>query len=142
MKNYRLTTRLEDMDLAKVHAFISQSYWANNVPFDTQKRALENSLCIAVLKENGALVGFARFVTDQATFAYLADVFVDESERGQGLSRWMLEEALQLPELQGLRRIMLATKDAHGLYEKLGFTPLNDASLMMEIWTPDVYQTS
>lgn len=129
------------MDLTKIHNFISQSYWANKVPFDTQKRALENSLCIAALKEDGTLVSFARFVTDTATFAYLADVFVDESERGKGLSRWMLEEALQLPQLQGLRRMMLATKDAHGLYEKLGFTPLNDASLMMEIWTPDVYQT-
>ncbi len=130
------------MDTDLIHSFISQSYWAKDIPLDTQKRALKNSLCVGVLNANGEQIAFARLVTDQATFAYLADVFVIEAYRGFGVGQRMMTETLALPALQGLRRIMLATRDAHKLYSKFGFTPLNDPDLMMEIWTPDVYQTS
>ncbi len=130
------------MDIDVIHGFLSQSYWAKGIPRDTQIRALEHSLCVGVLSKDAEQIAFARLVTDRATFAYLADVFVIDAYRGRGIGQWMMKETLALPELQGLRRIMLATKDAHGLYRQFGFTPLNDPDLMMEIWTPDVYQTS
>lgn len=129
------------MDIDLIHGFISQSYWAKGIALETQQRALENSLCVGVLSADGEQIAFARLITDKATFAYLADVFVIEAYRGHGIGQRMMTETLALPELQGLRRIMLATRDAHDLYSKFGFTPLNDPDIMMEIWTPDVYQT-
>ncbi len=129
------------MDIDLIHGFISQSYWAKGIALETQQRALENSLCVGVLSADGEQIAFARLITDKATFAYLADVFVIEAYRGHGVGQRMMTEMLALPELQGLRRIMLATRDAHDLYSKFGFTPLNDPDIMMEIWTPDVYQT-
>lgn len=140
MDRFTFTTDLQQMDVTLIHEFLSQSYWAKGIPFETQKRALKNSLCVGVLTENGEQVAFARLVTDRATFAYLADVFVLEQYRGQGISQWMMEQTMSLEALQGLRRMMLATFDAHGLYEKFGFTPLNNPDIMMEIWTPDVYE--
>jgi N-acetylglutamate synthase-like GNAT family acetyltransferase len=111
------------LDVGAIHAFLSGSYWSLGIPRQTVERAIENSLCIGGYVD-GRQVAFARMVTDRATFAYLADVFVLASHRGRGLSRTLVETLLSHPEVQGLRRMRLVTRDAHGLYAKLGFSPL------------------
>jgi N-acetylglutamate synthase-like GNAT family acetyltransferase len=136
--NYEITTDPARFDIAAIHAFLSQSYWSPGVPRSTLERAIENSLCFAVL-QSGQQVGFARLITDKATFAYLADVYILEEHRGRGLSRRLLEAIKQHPNLQGLRRILLATRDAHGLYSKFGFKPLASPDRMMEIHVPAPY---
>jgi len=119
------------MDLEVIHAFLSQdSYWAKDVPRAVVARAIEHSLCFGAFDGN-AQIGFARVITDYATFAYLADVFVLPSHRGQGISRAILEAIVAHPELRGLRRWHLVTRDAHGLYERFGFTPLDTPSRHM-----------
>ena len=100
---------------------------------------MENSLCFAVLDGEGKLVGFARMITDKATFAYLADVFILESHRGHGLCKMLMTFITQYPSLQGLRRVLLATSDAHDLYKKFDFKPLSNPNLFMEKWVPDNY---
>ena len=122
-----------------IHGFISASYWAAGIPIGTMRRAIENSLCFGVFTEGGDQVGFARMVTDKATFAYLADVFIVAAHRGKGLSKWLMQTILAHPELQGLRRISLATKDAHELYDQFGFKPLANPQIFMELLVPDVY---
>ena len=136
---YKIDNSLAAMDLSVIHDYISKSYWSTGIPFDTLRRALENSLCFGVFSESGEQVGFARMITDTATFAYLADVFVLEEHRGRGLSKWLMHCILVHPELQGLRRITLATRDAHGLYEQFGFSALASPEIFMELWDPDVY---
>jgi N-acetylglutamate synthase-like GNAT family acetyltransferase len=136
---YRMTTKIELMDFELIHQFLSNSYWATGIPKQTLQKAIENSLCFAVL-EGTQLVGFARLITDKATYAYLADVFIVESHRGKGLSKKLMDEIIVHPDLQGLRRMVLATRDAHGLYEKYGFTELANPQTFMELWAPDVYQ--
>ncbi len=101
---------------------------------------MQNSLCFAVLTDSGQQVGFARIITDCATFAYLADVFVVESYQGKGLSKWLMQTIITHPDLQGLRRMALATADAHGLYQQYGFTALNKPENFMERWNPTIYQ--
>jgi GNAT superfamily N-acetyltransferase len=123
------------LDLEIVHGFLTTSYWSPGVARDVVERAVANSLVLGVYRDttDGATqVGFARVVTDRATFAYLADVFVLDAERGGGLGHWLVETALSHPELQGLRRWMLATADAHGLYAQHGFTPLDAPERFME----------
>jgi GNAT superfamily N-acetyltransferase len=115
------------VDVAFVHAFLRRSYWAEEVPLEVVERAIENSLCFGVYGPNGQ-VGFARVVTDYANFAYLADVFVIEEYRGRGLSVWLMECVTEHPRLQGLRRWMLGTRDAHTLYEKTGWTRIAPVS--------------
>ncbi|RJG10107.1 N-acetyltransferase [Pseudomonas cavernicola] len=127
------------MDLTVIHGFISQSYWASNIPVETMRRAIENSLCFGIFSNSGGQVGFARMITDTATFAYLADVFVLEEHQGKGLSKWLMKVILEYPELQGLRRMVLATKDAHGLYEQFGFKALANPQTFMEIIVPNIY---
>ncbi len=123
-----------------VHAFLRRSYWAEGVPLEVVERAIENSLCFGVYVPDGQ-VGFARVVTDYATFAYLADVFVIEEYRGRGLSVWLMECVSAHPRLQGLRRWMLGTRDAHTLYEKSGWTRIAvDDGRWMEKADPDVYK--
>lgn len=139
MNEYRISENLDEMDFQVIHQFIKNSYWAKNIPSAVLKKALSNSMCFAVLTEQNQLVGFARLITDQATFAYLADVFVLESHRGQGLSTGLMQAIVDHPQLKGLRRALLATSDAHGLYEKFGFKPLSQPGLFMERWDPDVY---
>ena len=136
---FRISSELKDMDLDAVHDYISKSYWAKGIPIDTLKRAMQNSICFGVFDKVGAQVGFARAVTDCATYAYLADVYILEEHRGIGLSKWLMSEVLSHPSLQGLRRITLATRDAHGLYEKFGFKPLAKPEIFMEDWNPNVY---
>jgi GNAT superfamily N-acetyltransferase len=136
---YRIATNRDELDVAAIHAFLAQSYWSAGVPLGVVKRAIENSLCFGVLHERD-LVGFARVITDKATFAYLADVYVLDAHRRLGLSKWLLEVIQGHEDLQGLRRFMLATSDAHGLYAQFGFTPLANPSRMMEIFNADVYR--
>ena len=119
------------MDLDVIHGFLSQdSYWAKNVAREVVARAVEHSLCFGAF-DGDAQVGFARVITDYATFAYLADVFVLPSHRGRGISKLMMSAILSHEPLSGLRRWMLITRDAHGLYSQFGFTPLDEPTRHM-----------
>ena len=139
MADYEITSDPARFDLDAIHAFLSQTYWATGIPRATVERAIANSVCFSVLQD-GAQVGFARMITDKATFAYLSDVYVLEAHRGKGLARRIMDAVRQHPELQGLRRQLLATRDAHGLYEKYGFKPLAAPERMMEVLVPDIYR--
>ena len=136
MPPYEITTDKSRMSVEAAHAFLTKTYWSSGVPLTTVQRAFDNSLCFAVLAGTEQ-VGFARVVTDKATFAYLADVYVLETHQGQGLAKRLLQAIQQHPELQGLRRFMLATRDAHGLYAQFGFSPLSAASRFMERHNPN-----
>jgi len=129
------------MDLQVIHGFLASSYWAKDIPVETLERALSNSLCFGVLTDQNEQVAFARVITDRATYAYLADVFVVESHRGKRIAKWLMHNTMTHPDLQGLRRIMLATRDAHGLYTQFGFKSLAQPDMFMEVWNPGVYQT-
>ncbi|WP_105254457.1 GNAT family N-acetyltransferase [Pseudoalteromonas sp. T1lg75] len=139
MKGYRISTKHEDLDFEVIYQFISQSYWAMGIPRATLRKAIDNSLCFGVFENGGIQVGFARLITDRATFAYLADVFVVEAHRGKGLSKWLVESIVSHPDLQGLRRMVLATRDAHGLYAQYGFKRIENPEILMQIWQPDIY---
>lgn len=128
------------LDLDVIHGFLSQSYWARGIPRELVERAVRNSLCFG-LYEGARQVGFARVISDEATFAYLADVFIIESHRGRGLAKVLIAAVVAEPRLQGLRRWMLATRDAHGLYARFGFEPLAAPGRFMELHAPDVYAT-
>jgi len=128
------------VDVAAVHHFLSTvSYWAQEIPFDTVKRSIDNSLCFGIYKENRQ-VGFARWITDRATFAYLADVYVEEEFRGQGLSKKLMSFMLFSQDLQGLRRYMLSTHDAHGLYSQFGFKAVDSPENIMAVVIKDAYR--
>ena len=127
------------MDIDLIHSFLTRSYWAEGISKEIVGRSIEGALCFGVF-ENDKQVGFARMITDKATFAYLADVFIIEEYRGLGLSKWLMEVIISHPDLHGLRRLMLATRDAHELYKKFGFTPLNNVDRWMHIHHPDVYK--
>jgi GNAT superfamily N-acetyltransferase len=129
-----MTTDKTRLNLEAVHSFLKASYWAAGIPAQAVRRSVENSLTFGLFRDDEQ-VGFARVVTDYATFAYLADVFVLEPYRKQGLGKWMMEVVFSHPELQGLRRWMLATRDAHELYRKCGFTELEDPRIFMEKYT-------
>lgn len=126
------------IDADAAHAYLSSSYWSTGIPLATVRRALANSLCVAV-RHRGQQVAMARVVTDRATFAYLADVYVLDDHRGQGLSKAMMAYLHAHPELQGLRRWMLMTRDAHDLYRQFGWTPLANPVSAMELHDPGVY---
>ena len=138
-EDFTITTDRQKIDLNYVHWFLSQSYWAESIPKETVEKSIQGALCFSVLYLNHQ-VGFARVITDRATFAYLADVFIDENFRGRGLSKWLMEVIVNHPELQGLRRLLLATRDAHGLYSQFGFTALTHTDRWMQIHKPDVYK--
>ncbi|WP_119394777.1 GNAT family N-acetyltransferase [Salinibius halmophilus] len=141
MDHLRITSVLEEMDFERIYGFLSQSYWAKGVPEQTLHTAMQHSWCFAVLNEANETLAFARLVTDHATFAYLADVFVDPASRGQGISKYLVAHILAQPEVEGMRRIMLATADAHSLYAKYGFVPINQPEKLMQIHRPDIYLT-
>lgn len=128
------------MDLCVIATFLASSYWAKGIPSATVEKSLANSLCFALL-EGEQQIGFARVITDYTTIAFLNDVFVLPAYRGRGLSKWLMECITSHPELQGLRRWMLSTRDAHGLYGKFGFTPLKKPDVFMEKHNPNVYGT-
>src|SRR5215216_5389061 len=138
MSAYEISTDPARLDIAAIHAFLTQSYWSPGVPRSTVERAIANSLCFGAFWQ-AEQVGFARVVTDRATFAYLCDVYVLEAHRGRGLAQQLMDHVMQHPDLQGLRRMMLATRDAHSLYAKYGFTPLAAPERMMEVHKPNVY---
>jgi GNAT superfamily N-acetyltransferase len=128
------------LDVPLIHDFLAnRSYWATGRPLAVVRRSLEQSLCFG-LYEQGRQVGFARVVTDRATFAWLCDVFVLEAYRGRGLSKWLLGCVMSHPALRGLRRVLLGTRDAHSLYERYGFTPLADPTRFLEVFRQDVYR--
>jgi GNAT superfamily N-acetyltransferase len=121
------------IDLDVVHGFLRTSYWSPGIPRDVVAKAVANSLNVGVYAPDGAQVGFARAVTDRATFAWIADVFVLPSTRGHGLGRFVVSTLLEHPELQSMRRTMLATADAHGLYRSYGFEDLPDPSVFLGV---------
>jgi len=133
-----ISTRRARLDLDVIHGFLARSYWAAGVPREVVARAIEHSLCFG-LYERDAQVGFARLVTDYATFAHVMDVFVLERCRGRGLGKWLVEAMVACPELQGFRQWTLGTKDAHGLYRQFGFGPLAAPENRMERLDTEVY---
>jgi GNAT superfamily N-acetyltransferase len=137
---YTVTTDRARLDLAAVHAFLVTAYWCEGVPREVLARAVANSLCFSLLAGGRDQVGLARVCTDSATFAYLMDVYVLAGHRGQGLGRWLIECVMDHPRLAGLRRFLLITRDAHGLYRRFGFTPLAHPDRHMEIVKPDLYR--
>ena len=136
---YVISTDKARLDISAIHAYLTRSYWSPGIPKAIVEKAIAGSLCFGLFAENGSQVGFARMITDGATFAYLADVFVLEEHRGKGLGKWMVETILAHPSLQGLRRMLLATRDAHGLYAPFGFKPLATPETLMEMRRPNVY---
>ena len=126
------------LDLAVIAGFLASSYWARGIPADIVDKSLENSLCFAVL-DGERQIGFARVISDRATIALLNDVFILPEYRGRGLAKWLMECVVSHPDLQGLRRWVLATRDAHGLYKQFGFAPLKRPEVFMERHDPDVY---
>src|SRR5512147_3041525 len=137
-ENFTISTDRAQLDRAAIHEFLARSYWAKGIPREIVDRSIEGALCFGLF-ENGRQIGFARVITDAATFAYLADVYVLESHRGRGLATWLMESILAHPELQGLRRWMLVTRDAHGLYRKFGWRVTPEPGKHMEILRRDVY---
>ena len=136
---FTISTEKTKLSVDYIHQYLSQqSYWAANVPLEVVKRSIEGSLCFGIY-HGQQQIGFARLITDQATFAYLADVFVDTAYRGRGLSKWLMEVIMQYPGLQGLRRMMLATRDAHELYRKFGFTGIDHPERLMQIAFENMY---
>jgi GNAT superfamily N-acetyltransferase len=139
---YRITTDVSKLNIDVIHTFLSEeSYWAKEIPKHIVEKAIANSLCFGLFYKD-AQIGFARLITDKATFAYLADVFVLKEHRGKGLSKWLMRTIQSHPELQNLRRWLLTTKDAHGLYEQLGWQkPDADyAYRFMMRNKPDIYK--
>ena len=142
VNTYEISTDPGRLQLDAIHAYLVRSDWSPGVPRAVVERAIAHSLCFGIYLGSGEQVGFARVVTDRATFAYLSDVYVLEAHRGQGLSKRLVAVVQAHPELQGLRRFMLATKDAHGLYAQFGFKPLAAPERVMEIRDPDPYGAS
>jgi len=142
-RRYRLGFAPADIDAMAAHAYLSQAYWSEGIPPALVQRAIAHSLCIALRCREGegpeVQVGFARMVTDRATYAYLCDVYVLEPHRRQGLADWMMQTLLQHPDLQGLRRLQLVTRDMQALYARHGFRPLGHPERGMEIARPGLY---
>ena len=139
---FLISTSRERLSLDVVHAFLTNCYWAEGIPREVVARSIEHSLCFGIYEASGTQVGFARVVSDFATVAYLGDVFVLKSHRGRGLSKWLMQCVVQHPALQNLRRWILLTRDAHGLYSQFGFTPVKAPERYMELHQPNVYEAS
>jgi GNAT superfamily N-acetyltransferase len=135
---YSVTTDPERLDIDAVHAYLSRCFWATGISKEIVAKAMTHSLCFGLFHEH-AQIGLARVVTDYATYAYLCDVYVLESYQGKGLGKWMMEFVMKHPELQGLRRFQLVTRDAHGLYSRFGFTTPINPERHMEIFRPGLY---
>lgn len=139
MHHITISTDKKQLDVTYIHSYLSNdSYWAKNIPLEVVLRSIEGSTCFGVYEGNKQ-IGFARVITDHATFAYLADVFVDPAYRGKGISKQLMRYIMDYAPLQGLRRMMLATLDAHGLYAQFGFKPLEQPERMMGIKFFDAY---
>jgi GNAT superfamily N-acetyltransferase len=135
---YWITTDTQKLDLNAIHAYLSRSFWAEGIPKETMAKAIANSLCFGLF-DGADQVGLARVVTDRATFAYLCDVYVLETHRGRGLGKWLIETVVSHPDLQGLRRFQLVTRDAHGLYSRHGFATPIHPERHMEIFKHGMY---
>jgi GNAT superfamily N-acetyltransferase len=157
---FLISTHRERLNLDVIHGFLTHCYWAKGIPREVVARSIEHSLCFGIYDASPRLaknarpfggaqgkhgahrqVGFARVVSDFATVAYLGDVFVLESHRGRGLSKWLMQCVIEHPALQNLRRWILLTRDAHGLYSQFGFTPVKAPERYMELHQPHVYET-
>ncbi|HEY6066855.1 MAG TPA: GNAT family N-acetyltransferase [Thermoanaerobaculia bacterium] len=136
---FSISTDRTRLDRRAIHEFLAGSYWAKGIPREVVDASIDNSLCFGIY-DGDRLVGFARVITDSATFAYLADVYVLESHRGRGLATWLMESILAHPDLTGLRRWMLVTRDAHPLYRKVGFRELAHPERIMEMTFPGIYE--
>ena len=142
MGRFLISTDQTKLDVDVVHNFLTRSYWAAGIPRATVVRAIENSLCFGVY-DNAKQIGFARVISDFATYAYIADVFILEPYRERGLGKELMASIMSHPKLQGLRRWNLGTRDAHGLYAQFGFKPVDNPSpIMMEIVNADIYSRS
>ena len=132
---FLITTNNKKIDLDKLHRFLAfESYWSQNIPLELLRKGISNSLNFSLLEqETNTFIGFARVITDKATFAYLADVYIDSNYRGRGLGKWLIETIMNYSEVQGLRNWLLFTKDAQGLYEKFGWVTLEDPKRAMII---------
>jgi GNAT superfamily N-acetyltransferase len=139
---YEISTDPDRLDLDVIHKFLAEdSYWSPGIPRSLVERAIANSLCFGMY-HGAAQIGFARIITDKTTFALLADVFVLEAHRGKGLSKWLMRCVVEHDDLQGLRRFLLLTSDAHGLYSQFGFEPLGNPSRFMEVFRPDANRSA
>jgi len=135
---YVISTDRARIDVAAVHAFLSRSYWSPGIPEETVRRGIAGAICFGIY-HGRAQVAFARVITDQATYAYLADVYVLEAHRGRGLAKWLMEVIMSHPALQGLRRFSLSTRDAHALYRQFGFELVANPERQMEIMRRNLY---
>jgi GNAT superfamily N-acetyltransferase len=138
---YTISTDRARIDVAAVHDFLSKTYWSPGIPEDVVRRGIAGALCFGIYHGRDQ-VGFARVITDRATYAYLSDVYVLEAHRGRGLAKWMMELVMAHPSLQGLRRFALSTRDAHALYEQFGFQIVANPERQMEIMRRDIYLRS
>ena len=138
--DYAISTDKARIDVMAVHDFLANySYWAKDIPLETVRLSVQNSLCFGLFHHEKQ-VGFARIITDFATVAYLGDVYVLQKHRGKGLSKWLISQVMAYPYLQGLRRWVLLTADAHLLYEKYGWKPIERPDRYMEVFNPNVYK--
>lgn len=139
-QKYTISTDKNKLNMSVIYHFIANSYWAKGIPKSVMQKAIDNSMCFGVYSAQNEQVGFARVVTDNATFAYLADVFIIPDLQGNGLSKLLVKTIVEHPELQGLRRFLLATADAHGLYAQYGFKPIDNPAQLMQINPANVYE--
>ncbi len=134
-----ISEQKSDLDIDFIHRELAASYWSKNIPRSIVEKGIQNSMCFGMF-DDSKQVGFARVITDNATFAYLCDVIITTSHRKNGLGKLLMEHIMAHPELQGLRRFTLGTLDAHDLYKKYGFTALRFPERMMEISRPGIYE--
>jgi GNAT superfamily N-acetyltransferase len=134
-----ISTDRERLDLNMIHGFLTNCYWAKGIPREVVARSIEHALCFGIYDGEGAQVGFARVISDFATIAYVGDVFVLDTHRGRGLGKWLMQCITEHPALQSLRRWILTTRDAHGLYSQFGFTSVKAPERFMERHQPNVY---
>jgi GNAT superfamily N-acetyltransferase len=139
---FLISTDPARLKLDVVHGFLTNCYWAKGIPREVVERSIEHALCFGIYDEQGAQLGFARVISDFATIAYVGDVFVLETHRGRGLGKWLMQCITEHPALRNLRRWILTTRDAHGLYSQFGFTPVKAPERFMELHRPRIYETS
>jgi GNAT superfamily N-acetyltransferase len=139
---YTISNEIADIDFDALHAFLKDSYWSKGIPRAIMERSMRGSLPFVLRDAAGRLAGFARVITDRATFGYIGDLFVLPEHRGRGLSKRLMQAILAHPDLQGFRRWMLATSDAHGLYRQFGFQPLAAPEVLMERHNASVYRSA
>ncbi|ASI91042.1 GNAT family N-acetyltransferase [Vibrio mediterranei] len=137
--SYFISSDKRLLDIPLIHRELANSYWAKGIPLDVVEKSIEHSLCFGVYTASNEQVGFARMITDRATFAYLSDVFVVEKAKGEGLGKQLIKAIDEHQDLQGLRRIMLATSDAHGLYRQFGYQEVSNPQIIMQKWNPAIY---